>query len=165
VESAVLSVPDGAFYRCDAAVDGSGLIKYTAIVGTSLPAHGGAAGHAIFAFLPQDEVDGTLGGEHLERFTDTSVVSLSELHRRYEQVRADGYAVSDGEYDPHVAAVAAPVTVNGVVVASMAAIGPRQRVMDALDTIVPLVRAESAALSAALSAGSEPSGVDQERFA
>ncbi len=83
--------------RCDAAVDGPGLIKYTAIVGTSLPGHGGAAGHAIFAFLPQDEVDETLRDVALERFTDNSLVTLAQRHTRYEKVRADGYAVSDGE--------------------------------------------------------------------
>lgn len=164
-ESAVLSVPEGADYRCAAAVDGRGPISYTAIVGSSLPAYGGAAGHALFAFQPADEVDSLLGPGPFDRFSETTITDLAELHARYDQIRASGYAISDGEYDPDAAAVAAPVRVNGLVVASLAAIGPRHRVMSRLDAILPVVVAEAAALSSTLSDPAAAHRIDDDRTA
>jgi len=164
-ESAVLSVADGADYRCAAAVDGRGPISYTAIVGSSLPAYGGAAGHALFAFQPMDEVDSLLGPGPYERYSEHTVVDLNELHARYREIRASGYAVSDGEYDPDAAAVAAPVRVHGVVVASLAAIGPRHRVMSAIETIIPLVVTEAARLGSTLSDPAVAGRIDDHRSA
>jgi len=59
------------------------------------------------------------------------------------------------------AAIGAPVFAHGVVVASIAAIGPRHRVMAAADSIIPLVVAEAAGLSSVLS--ETPTGVDGQR--
>jgi len=51
-ESAMFNEPDGAYYRCAAAVDGPGPLRYAPIVGERFPGYGGgASGDAIFAHL------------------------------------------------------------------------------------------------------------------
>ncbi|MGH3663145.1 MAG: IclR family transcriptional regulator [Micromonosporaceae bacterium] len=137
--SAVFNLPDDASYRCAAAVDGPGPIRYTSVVGQLFPGHGGAGGHAIFAHYPESALR-ALFGEQLERVTDTTAGTLSELLARHELVRRRGVAVSDGEYDARVTAAAAPVFAQTVVIGSVAVIGPREHVTPHVEQVAALVR-------------------------
>ncbi|MFI5663627.1 IclR family transcriptional regulator [Streptomyces sp. NPDC051684] len=138
-ESVVLNVPQGAGYRCAAAVDGTGPIRYTAIIGAVMPGHAGASGHAIFAHYPEAEIRQLFGATPLQRFNDHTVTGLDALQDRYAEVRDQGYSVSHGEYDEAVAAVSAPVFQAGAVAASLTVIGPATRVSRAADRIIELV--------------------------
>jgi len=146
-ESAILNVPHGAHYRCTLAVDAAGPVRYSATVGETIPAHGGAAGHAIFAFYPKEQVDHLLGGGPLERFNEHTIGSLDDLAATYRTVRAEGIAVSHGEFDPNVTSVAAPVFAAGEVVGSLVVIGPQDRMSGKVDRVVDRVRAASTALT------------------
>lgn len=148
-ESAILNVPHGAAYRCTLAVDAAGPIRYSATVGETIPAHGGAAGHAIFAFYPVDQVRDLLAGA-LPKFNAHTVVDLDDLLARYEKVRADGVAISHGEFDPNVTSVAAPCFAAGQVVGSVVVIGPQDRMSGKVDTAVDRVRAVAERLSRVL---------------
>ncbi|MGW0859981.1 IclR family transcriptional regulator [Streptomyces sp. NPDC002690] len=149
-ESIVLNVPHGGSYRCEAAVDGTGPVRYTAIIGAVMPGHAGASGHAIFAYHPERAVRQMFGATGLTRFNDRTITDLDVLLTCYAQVRADGHSVSHGEYDEAVTAVAAPVFQGSDVPASLTVIGPSHRVDRALDTLVPLVRAGAAEITEAL---------------
>lgn len=149
-ESALLAVPQGFGYRCAVAVDADGPIRYTAIVGDVLPGHGGASGHAIFAFYPEDEIRGLCGSPTLPRFTDTTVTRLDSLLELYAKVRQDGASVSWGEYDESVSGVAAPVFAASAVVGSLTLIGPAERMSGKIDQCVHLVREAAATLSTSL---------------
>jgi DNA-binding IclR family transcriptional regulator len=120
-------------------------------VGETIPGHGGAAGHAIFAFYPKDQIDQLLGEGPLERFNDHTVVSLDELTDRYATVRAEGIAVSHGEFDANVTSVAAPVFAAGEVVGSLVVIGPQDRMSGKVERVADRVRAAGATLSRMLS--------------
>src|SRR5690606_6214634 len=105
-------------YRVVAAVDGPGPLRYTSVVGDRYPGRGGgASGDVIFAFQSEEQLRLLFGAD-----------VLPELLPRYERIRADGWAVSYGEYDPRVTAVAAPVLTQGGVVGSVAVLGPREDV-------------------------------------
>ncbi|GGY99148.1 IclR family transcriptional regulator [Streptomyces nitrosporeus] len=149
-ESVVLNVPHGAGYRCAAAVDGTGPVRYTAIIGAVMPGHAGASGHAIFAHHPEREIRQMFGPTGLARFNDRTITDLDALFTCYARVRADGHCVSYGEYDEAVTAVSAPVLQGGAVAASLTVIGPSHRVDRAVGTLVPLVRAGAAEVTAAL---------------
>ncbi|MFJ8867543.1 IclR family transcriptional regulator [Streptomyces sp. NPDC102473] len=149
-ESIVLNVPHGSSYRCAAAVDGTGPVRYTAIIGAVMPGHAGASGHTLFAYHPEREIRQMFGPTGLARFNDRTITDLDALLACYAQVRSDGHCVSYGEYDEAVTAVSAAVLQGGAVAASLTAIGPSHRVDRAVDTLVPLVRAGAAEISAAL---------------
>lgn len=149
-ESVVLDVPHGSSYRCEAAVDGTGPVRYTAIIGTVMPGHAGASGHTIFAYHPEREIRQMFGSAGLTRFNDRTITDLEALLACYAKVRADGYCVSHGEFDEAVTAVSAPVFHGGSVVASLTVIGPSHRVDRAVDGLVPLVRDGATEITAAL---------------
>lgn len=143
-ESVVLNVPNGGGYRCAAAVDGTGPIRYTALVGALMPGHAGASGHAIFAYYPEAEIRQIFGATALQRFTPTTLTGLDALLERYAQLRERGWGISHGEYDEAVTAVSAPVFQAGSVAASLTVIGPAHRVEAAADSLVAAVRAGAA---------------------
>ncbi|MDJ1131196.1 IclR family transcriptional regulator [Streptomyces iconiensis] len=138
-ESVVLNVPNGGGYRCAAAVDGTGPIRYTALVGAHMPGHAGASGHAIFAYYPEAEIRQIFGATALQRFTEHTLTSLDALFEQYELIRGQGYGVSHGEYDEAVTAVSAPVFQGGTVAASLTVIGPGHRVSAAVESITASV--------------------------
>lgn len=152
-ESAVFNVPEANRYRCAAAVDGPGPLRYATIVGQLFPGHGGAGGHAIFAYYPEARIR-SLFDATLERHSPTTVTTIDELLDIYARVRAEGLAVSDGEYDPQVQAVAAPVFAQGAVIGSVTVIGARGSMRGHLDDIVDDVRGAAADISETL--GSPP---------
>ncbi|MEU9320153.1 IclR family transcriptional regulator [Streptomyces sp. NPDC048295] len=149
-ESVVLNVPHGGSYRCEAAVDGTGPVRYTAIIGAVMPGHAGASGHTIFAYHPEREIRQMFGPTGLTRFNDRTITDLDALLACYARVRADGYCISHGEYDEAVTAVSAPVLQGDGVPASLTVIGPSHRVDRAADTLVALVRAGAAEITTAL---------------
>ncbi|WP_019544574.1 IclR family transcriptional regulator [Streptomyces sulphureus] len=148
-ESVVLNVPNGSGYRCAAAVDGAGPVRYTAIVGALMPGHAGASGHAIFAHYPEAELRQLFGASPLQRFNEQTITDFDALMDRYAQVREDGVSLSHGEYDEAVTAVASPVFQAGAVAASLTVIGPAHRVSRAAGNLGDLVRDAAAEATAA----------------
>jgi IclR family acetate operon transcriptional repressor len=77
-------------------------------IGASLPLHLGAAGKVLLAWLPEDE-QGSLAAASAARFGGTESFDTGALREELGRVRVEGWAASDGERSPGVAAVAAPV--------------------------------------------------------
>ena len=77
--------------------------------GSRTKAYAAALGHVILAYLPREEQIERLNASHRTRFSERTLVDLDELLERLEQVRAQGYAVSDGENAFGLRTVAAPV--------------------------------------------------------
>ncbi|MGW8379779.1 IclR family transcriptional regulator [Streptomyces sp. ODS28] len=148
-ESVVLNVPHGSGYRCAAAVDGTGPVRYTAIIGALMPGHAGASGHVIFAHYSEAELRQLFGASPLQRFNDHTITDFDALLERYARVREDGVSVSHGEYDEAVTAVSAPVFQAGSIAASLTVIGPAHRVSRAADGLRVTVRNAAAEATAA----------------
>lgn len=64
---------------------------------------------AILAHMPPGQVDRILEAVTFERFTDTTLTSRAAFDARLEEVRAQGWAYDDGEYEAISNCVAAPV--------------------------------------------------------
>jgi DNA-binding IclR family transcriptional regulator len=77
-------------------------------IGAPLPLHLGAAGKVLLAWLPEQERD-ALAAASAARFGGTEAFDASALREKLKKVRAKGWAASDGERSPGVAAIAAPV--------------------------------------------------------
>jgi IclR family transcriptional regulator, acetate operon repressor len=152
-ESAILSVPHGSFSRCAAAVDANGPVRYSAIVGETMPGYGGAAAHAIFAYYPEPDIRRLFGSGPFPRHSVETMHDIEALLRRHQEVRASGISISTGEYDPRVSCVAAPGFPDGRVVASIGVIGPREHITDKLEECRSAVADAGAALTELLHGG------------
>jgi IclR family transcriptional regulator, acetate operon repressor len=72
-------------------------------VGIRMPAHCTAAGKAILAELPPDDLRGRYPDGRLDRMTPRSLQSLSRLEAELARVRERGYATNFAESEADVA--------------------------------------------------------------
>lgn len=97
-------------------------------VGREMEFHCSASGKAIAALLPEGWIRRTLGQRPLTRCTAQTITDLDELAQHFQVVRAQGYALCDGELEVGVRAIAAPVLQNDhQVVGSVAIVAPAER--------------------------------------
>jgi DNA-binding IclR family transcriptional regulator len=98
-----------------------------------VPAHCTAGGKLLLAY--RDTWRTSLLASGLVSFTDRTITDTAKLDAELAQVRLDGHAIEDGEYQADVRAVAAPVLFEGDVVAAVSASGRR---LD-IDAVLPHV--------------------------
>ena len=104
-------------------VESPAALRVNAEVGTMNPLHCTALGKALLAFgnvdLPSD----------LEAFTPRTVTDAHKLQVHLEEIRRQGYAVDDEEFDLGVRCIAVPVRdFRGKVVGSIGISGPAARI-------------------------------------
>jgi DNA-binding IclR family transcriptional regulator len=78
-------------------------------VGRELPAHTTALGKVLLAWLPRPEIASYLEEHALTRRTSRTIVSRDALISELRRIRQRGYAFADGEHDPEIRALAAPI--------------------------------------------------------
>lgn len=78
-------------------------------LGQRVPAHCTATGMAVLAFLPEEDVDAIWDVHGLEAYNEVTVIDRETLKQRLEQIRRDGYAVVDGEYNRELLCISAPI--------------------------------------------------------
>jgi IclR family pca regulon transcriptional regulator len=89
-------------------------------VGSRLPAYCTSMGRVMLAALPPEDLSSFLRRVRVERLTPKTIVNKSQLARVIERVRADGYALVDGELEIGLRSIAVPVkSRSGRVVAAM----------------------------------------------
>ena len=97
-----------------------------------MPLHCSAIGKVLLAFGAA-----TLPPGRLERRTEHTITGRAALEAELATVRRRGYAVIDGELEPGLVAVAAPVYRDGgAVVAALSVSGPGTRLTPARVTDV-----------------------------
>jgi IclR family transcriptional regulator, acetate operon repressor len=133
---------------------------HLAWLGTSRPLHATADGKVLLAHAGDVVVDAELGGG-LERFTPRTVTEPEALRSQLAQVRRLGYAVTEGERQPGVNVIAAPVEdATGGVAAALAIEGPAERfdrigMRRALDLLLPRAGELSRNLGSRTGAGAQ----------
>ena len=135
-----------------AQVDSTYLIGGTNWVGMSVPLHCAALGKVLLAYGGADLPRG-----RLERRTEHTLTSRAAIGADLATVRERGYAVTAGELEPGLVAVAAPVFRDGgAVVAALSVSAPASRLPAAA---IPRAAARCLAAARALSAvlGHDPS--------
>lgn len=115
-------------------------------VGVDVPAHTSALGKVLYAHgllgTPQDR---------LEALTPSTVTSGPRLRAQLEDVLARGWASTVDELELGLTGVAAPVHVDGRVVAGLGLSGPSTRLAHRIPAVGRVVAAHAADLSARLS--------------
>jgi IclR family transcriptional regulator, acetate operon repressor len=130
-----------------AQVDSRYLIGGTNWVGLSVPLHCAALGKVLLAYGAAELPPG-----RLEQRTARTITSRAALEADLAQVRRHGYAVTNEELEPGLAAVGAPVYHDGAaVVAAMSVSGPTSRLTpDRIAEVAAQCVAQAAGLSAVL---------------
>jgi IclR family transcriptional regulator, acetate operon repressor len=130
-----------------AQVDSVYVIGATNWLGRPVPLHCAALGKVLLAFGAAQLPPG-----RLERRTPATITGRAALARDLAAVRRHGYAVTDGELEPGLVAVAAPVYRDGgAVVAALSVSGPATRLAPArVSRVAARCMADAAALSAVL---------------
>jgi DNA-binding IclR family transcriptional regulator len=124
-------------------------VQYVLELQSQAPLHAGAAGKAVLAWLPDEEVERL----ELARHTDTTIVDLAALRSDLAETRARGYALSEGERIADASGIAAPVFRDGQVCGAITLTVPRYRFDPALrDTYAAAVRAAGSATTRLLTA-------------
>jgi DNA-binding IclR family transcriptional regulator len=128
---------------------GSGLLQLADRAGSIRPTHATALGKVLLAALSDEQVRRFLSGKELRRFTDKTIVEHGLLLRELDEVRREGLAYDDGEFDAEVRCVAVPVRdFAGRVAGAIGISGPVWRLsLHSLQEKARQVREAAAALS------------------
>ncbi len=126
-------------------------------VGGRSPAHCTGLGKVLLANLDRRVLLSFLTNKSLTRFTPTTLAEPAALIRHLDLVRQQGYAVDQGEHEPDVRCVAAPIYDHtGIVVAAISISGPSAR-MDPVESNTRLIeRTRLAADAISYKLGSRP---------
>lgn len=102
-------------------------LKISAAVGQTLPAHCTASGKMFLAHLPSVELEKILK-QPLVSYTENTLSSPIELRKQLEEIRQQGYAIDNEEYEEGICSIAAPIrNQRGRVVAVLSMPTPTNR--------------------------------------
>ncbi|WOQ16542.1 IclR family transcriptional regulator [Raineyella sp. W15-4] len=149
--TAFLHVPHGTEAVCVDRLAGRGVRSLKQTLGGSLPLYAGAGPRALLAQLPPGEAALVLDAFEQQARTDPEVPPRSQLEHERRRDAARGYAVSDGDVTPGVAAMGAPIfNHRGELVASISVSGLRPLVLGKEAEMSRLVIAAAERVSAGL---------------
>lgn len=119
-------------------------------IGSRLPAFCTSMGRVLIASQPPDEVERYLARVQLKQYTPRTVNSVDKLKLLLRNVRRNGYAVCDQEYEIGLRSMAVPVYApSGKVIATVNLSGhaPRMPMMEMQEKFLPYLRAAANELS------------------
>jgi IclR family acetate operon transcriptional repressor len=163
-ESVRLWARDGRHVTMVRSLESTQAVRYVGPPpGTALPLHASAAGKAVLAALPDDEVDALLV-QPLDALTPQTIVDTGELRRHLEEIRALGYATTQHEARQDVGGVAAAVlAAGGMPIGALSVTLPMHRLTaEIVERYGQLVVIEARRLTTTL--GGRAAGVDPAGF-
>lgn len=97
-------------------------------IGSRLPAHATSLGKAILAFSPAARIEEFLAEGSLEQLSPNTITDTATMRAELNAVRAQGYALNEGEREIGVVSVAAPILDrNGTSIAAVNVSGNAMR--------------------------------------
>lgn len=137
---------------CIERIEGRDVRSLATMIGSSTPLFAGAAPRVLLATLPDAEREQVIEGEFRLDPNDPPVPPRDEIRTDAVTVLRQGYAVSDGDVTPGVAAIGAPVRDHrGDVIAAVSVSGLRPAVLDAdVPALIRTVVSGAAEVSASL---------------
>lgn len=130
-----------------------GGIYVTTEIGTHLPLHATSQGKLLLAAMSDASAKAFLSGAgQLESFTPHTIVEQESILRELGQIRANGYAVENGEYKIGLRSVSAPVYDRcGVMSYALSVVGLFRKVRSQeFEEVVACVSATARQLSKAI---------------
>jgi DNA-binding IclR family transcriptional regulator len=106
---------------------GNHALTIAAAVGMRLPAHATASGKLFLAYRSSQELESTLS-RPLARYTEKTISSPEDLIAQLQQIRRQGFATDDEEFEVGISAIAAPIfNQDGAIMAAMSMPSPTSR--------------------------------------
>jgi DNA-binding IclR family transcriptional regulator len=134
-------------------VESTRAVRVASRVGMDLPVYCSAVGKVQVAYESSDEVERIFSELPIERYTPRTITDRDEFFRHLDQVRQQGYALDDEEFEEGIRCAGAPVRdYTGRVVAGVSISGPAYRLTDGRlhSELIPLVREAGSKISAKL---------------
>ncbi len=104
-------------------------LRIPSAMGRGYPAHATSLGKVLLADLGEDEVREITGAHGMASYTRTTTTDVEQLLAELTEIRDQGYAVDDEEYDDGLCCIGAPIRDHtGRVVAAIGIGGPVTRV-------------------------------------
>jgi DNA-binding IclR family transcriptional regulator len=128
-------------------------VRVISRVGVGLPVYCSAVGKAQVAFESADEIERVLAENPMKRYTEHTLTDRGLFLAQLEEVRQQGYAVDDEEYDEGIRCVGVPVRdYTRRVISGISISGPAYRfTQDRLEAeLIPLALEAGRKLSARL---------------
>ncbi len=144
-ESINLGVPVGQGVVQVAQVDSSYFLGSRNWIGVKVPAHTSSMGKVLYAYGVLAVPTGPLEG-----LTPHTVTSVRALVAEFATIRRLGYAATIDELELGLTGIAAPVTSDGIVIATLGLSAPTTRLATCIETTAADVVAQAASLSARL---------------
>jgi IclR family acetate operon transcriptional repressor len=116
-------------------------LRIPSAMGRGYPAHATSLGKVLLSDLGEDDVRTILGAHGMASYTRTTTTDVDRLLAELADIREQGYAVDDEEYDEGLRCVGAPIRDHtGRVVAALGIGGPVTRVTpERVDELARLV--------------------------
>jgi DNA-binding IclR family transcriptional regulator len=117
MEAVIIDTEDSYFF-----------VRAVNVPGQHLPAHAVSTGKVLLAYQWEVRLREKLSHMSLRRYTDNTITDPRLLFEELRSVRATGYAISSGELEEGIDAVAAPIFDHlNTVVAAVSIGGPSER--------------------------------------
>ncbi len=121
----------------------SASIRAYAEIGDRAPAHAVATGKVLLSCLAPDEQEELLA-RPLEHYTSTTITDPIECRAKLDHIRANGYALNDGEWRGDVVGIAVPARIHPGLTVALGIAGPRYRFSIGVATsYLPLLRTQA----------------------
>lgn len=126
-ETVTLCVPDGDHAHYIDQINSSRSILITDWRRQKLPLHAASDGK-LFLTQWSDEGLRRYVGSALQRYTSATLTTASALKKELKSIQKKGHSWTNGEYDPDIVGVAAPIRdIEDTIIASICVFGPRFR--------------------------------------
>jgi IclR family transcriptional regulator, KDG regulon repressor len=107
---------------------GDNMLQLAAPIGSSLPMHTGAAPKILLAFMPEEQRERMISEMELPSFTPNTISDKEILRKTLAEIRKQGYAVDEQDFEIGAYAFGAPIFDHeGNVVAGMSITTPTAR--------------------------------------
>jgi IclR family transcriptional regulator, pca regulon regulatory protein len=152
-ESVSAAVLDGTDIVYIARVPTRRIMSVRITIGTRFPAYATSMGRVLLSGLPESDATGVLEASDLSALTARTVTDTEAMRAELARIREQGWALVDGELEPGLRSVAAPVHArDGSVVAAVnvSTSATRDTVEHVTAEYLPRLLATAAAIDAEL---------------
>lgn len=149
-ETAFVAHREGQQAVVIAAEEPDRLLKVTCDVGLRLPLHATAVGKALIAGTESAELARLIGKGKLQRFGPRSITRPAELRSALREIKLNGYASEEAEFEDGVCALAVPITNGGKVIAALSVAVPVGRYISVREGLLTEIQATVEEIQAAI---------------
>jgi IclR family transcriptional regulator, acetate operon repressor len=139
--------------RVLASIEGHQPVRVSLPLGPYTDAHARATGKLLLAMTSEEVRRAYLAAHPLRALTPRTITEPIRLEAEFEQIRADGYALDEEQFQPGVSCVAAPIIDEGVAVAAYSISVPTPRFAEnklrLIDAVVSVAQAAASRLAPA----------------